>query len=54
MLPAHIIGQIQEREIRRRAEQRPQPTLELPLPPAAPMPVSEPETNRGVIIIDLM
>jgi len=53
MLPAHIIEYIRDREARRREEQRPQPTLELPQPPMIrPAPVAE-EGERGVVIIDL-
>jgi hypothetical protein len=56
MLPPFIIEQIRQREERERRH-APQPYLELPVPPHAP-PRGEPrdpdESDRGVVIIDLM
>ena len=55
MLPPFIIEQIRQREERERRN-APQPFLELPLPPLAPL--REPEerdtSDRGVVIIDLL
>lgn len=55
MLPPFIIEQIRQREERERRN-APQPFLELPLPPLAPL--REPEerdgADRGVVIIDLL
>ncbi len=55
MLPPFIIEQIRQREERERRNS-PQPFLELPL--HAPVPArerpSEQESDRGVVIIDLM
>ncbi|HEY6876545.1 MAG TPA: hypothetical protein VI299_00950 [Polyangiales bacterium] len=55
MLPPFIIEQIRQREERERRN-APQPFLELPVPPAAPpRERREPdESDRGVVIIDLM
>ena len=53
MLPAHIIESIRDREARRREEQRPQPTLEMPQPPMIRPASEEAEGERGVVIIEL-
>jgi hypothetical protein len=55
MLPPFIIEQIRQREERERRN-APQPYLELPVPPArAPRDPRDPdESDRGVVIIDLM
>jgi hypothetical protein len=55
MLPPFIIEQIRQREERERRN-APQPFLELPVPPAhAPRdPREREESDRGVVIIDLM
>jgi hypothetical protein len=54
MLPPFIIEQIRQREERERRH-APQPFLELPVAPYAPQrePARE-DTDRGVVIIDLM
>lgn len=55
MLPPYIIEELRERERARREEStRPQPQLELPLPRAPRRETPRPESDRGVIIIDLM
>jgi len=55
MLPPFIIEQIRQREERERRN-APQPFLELPVPPARPPqdPRERDESDRGVVIIDLM
>ena len=55
MLPPFIIEQIRQREERERRN-APQPFLELPVPPAAPprAPREREDSDRGVVIIDLM
>jgi hypothetical protein len=55
MLPPFIIEQIRQREERERRN-APQPFLELPVPPAAPPrgPREREDSDRGVVIIDLM
>jgi hypothetical protein len=57
MLPPFIIEQIRKREQEEQARYE-QPQLELPLPgaphPARRRDVPEEETNRGVIILDLL
>lgn len=54
MLPAHIIDSIREREARRREEQRPQPTLELPQVYPVSKPAAEEKSDRGVTVIELL
>lgn len=55
MLPPFIIEQIRQREERERRN-APQPFLELPLGPSVPPrdPREREESDRGVVIIDLM
>ena len=55
MLPPFIIEQIRQREERERRN-APQPFLELPVPPASPHrdPREREDSDRGVVIIDLM
>lgn len=55
MLPPFIIEQIRQREERERRN-APQPFLELPVPPGTPPrePREREESDRGVVIIDLM
>ena len=55
MLPPFIIEQIRQREERERRN-GPQPFLELPVPPSVPPrdPREREDTDRGVVIIDLM
>ena len=56
MLPAYIIEELRRREeALREEERRPQPRLELPLPPRHQRPSEPPEgCERGVTIIQLM
>ena len=55
MLPGFIIDQIRQREEEDRAKHR-IPQLELPVPAreGAPAPESDEESERGVVIIDLV
>ena len=55
MLPPFIIEQIRQREERERRN-APQPFLELPIPPSSPSrePREREDSDRGVVIIDLM
>ena len=54
MLPPFIIDQIREREEERGRDVRPQPTLELPMPIEHSEPPASDDSDRGVIIIDLL
>ncbi|MEM8605642.1 MAG: hypothetical protein AAGF92_00955 [Myxococcota bacterium] len=55
MLPGFIIDQIRQREEEEQAK-RPQPRLELPVPAreGAPPTERDEESDRGVVIIDLL
>lgn len=55
MLPGFIIDQIRQREEEERAKRR-SPQLELPVPAreGAPVPKRDEESDRGVMIIDLL
>lgn len=56
MLPSFIIDQIRQRELERERTERPQPTLDLPLPVHRDEEtfIRDEEAERGVVIIDLM
>ncbi len=55
MLPPFIIEQIRRREEQERVRHE-QPSLELPVPrsPAKPSAPAEEQTERGVVVIDLL
>lgn len=55
MLPPFIIEQIRKREEDQTSAERPQPALELPMPPRQREPrKGEEQAERGVLIIDLL
>lgn len=55
MLPSFIIDQIRQREEEERAEQHaPRVELPLPVPEGSKAPERKDESNRGVVIIDLL
>ena len=54
MLPAHIIEQILEREKCERTDNRPQITLDLPVPMPGLQKTEPQDTTRGVVVIDLL
>lgn len=55
MLPGFIIDQIRQREEDEQARhQRPQLELPVPAREGAPLPDREEESDRGVVIIDLL
>lgn len=53
MLNPMIIEQIRRRELEQAKHRQQELTLELPRPPMYSPPEEEPETERGVFIIDL-
>ena len=55
MLPGFIIDQIRQREEEERAErQAPRIELPIPMPEGSQAPDREDESDRGVVIIDLL
>ena len=54
MLPAYIIEEIRNIELkkRRKAQEDLRPQIELPPPPDRPAPINK-DPDRGVVIIDL-
>ena len=55
MLPGFIIDQIRQREEEERAERlHPQIELHLPIPEGSRGPERDEESDRGVVIIDLL
>jgi hypothetical protein len=55
MWPPEILEALRRRDVKRRSNEAPQPTLELPLPPPPPPrePSEHEEPARGVVVIDL-
>lgn len=54
MLPPHIIEEIRRREKAERRRPERQPQIELPTPVRKSRPPVDEDSNRGIVIIDLM